>query len=184
MGNELLVLVNEPAMDAYKGAIADLKSSYTKWGFNLDEKFSTLTFRGDLRIFKKLEEFHMEYFDEKQALGKIFLYIVRDSLDQKLRNELSKLPIFDCGFWSVYDIPAYILMVHKNSQANDALLRRHGAKKIFGFSYFIPKDFLDVISLESPYEMTKFSVLKCYPIGNSVSIEVWKDSFYKSHLNC
>lgn len=186
MGNELIILVDEPAMDTYEGSIVGLKNSYTKWGFTLDERFSSLTFRGDLGVLGKLTEFHMDYFDENQALGKEFLYIISDSLDEELRNNLNKFPIFDYGFWSVYDIPAYILLVQKDSQINIAILRQYGAKKIFSSSFFIPKNSLNLINLEFSKEKEtgkKFSVFKCYPIGSLVSIDVWKNSFYKLHLN-
>lgn len=186
MCNEVLILVDEAGMDVYEGRIDGLKKSHTKWGFTLDETFNTMTFRGDLGVLGKLTEFHMDYFDKNQALGKEFLYIICDSLDEGLRDDLSKFPIFDYGFWIVYDIPAHILLVHRSSQINDPddILRQSGAMKIFGLSYFIPKNSLNLLSAEfaeGGEVKMKFSLFKCYPIGNLVSIDVWKKSFYKLH---
>ena len=64
MLNELLILVDETALDEYKGVLESLKKSYAKWGFRWDESFDSLTFRGNFSILKDFKDFHMEYFDE------------------------------------------------------------------------------------------------------------------------
>ncbi len=66
----------------------------------------------------------------------------------------------------------------------DAILKQSGAMKVFGLSYFIPKDSINLLSAEFAEEKElkmKFSLFKCYSIGNLVSIDVWKKSFYKLH---
>ena len=184
MNNEILILVDEIALDVYKGAINVLKESYTKWGLILDNIYDSMVFRGDLSVLGNFTEDYMEYFDEKQALGKEFLFVVGDSLDDTLREELNKFPIFNYGYWKIYDIPAHILLIHKDPKTQDynTILRQSGAKKIFESSYLINNDVLEFIKGQFEGEEksdTWFTTFKCYPIGGIVSIDTWKSSFYK-----
>ena len=177
--NEVLILVDEKAMDEYRGSLEDIKKSYTKWGFKLDEKYDTMIFRADLNVLGNFKDFHMEYFDEKQALGKEFLFIIRDSIDDILKDELNQFPIFNYGFWTIYDIPAYILLIHRNSleHNDDIILKKYKAKRMFKSSYLLSKDSFELINKEYE-EKEKFTIFKCYPIGGEISIDTWKERFY------
>lgn len=180
MYNEVLILVDEMALDEYKGILESLKKSYAKWGFKLDERFDSLTFRGNFSILKNFKDFHMEYFDEKQALGKVFLFIVGDSIDDRLKDELNQFPIFNYGFWTVYDIPAYILLIHRNShEHNDDvfnILKKYRAKRMFKSSYLLSKDSFELIN-EEYGDNEKFTIFKCFPMGGKISIDTWKERF-------
>ena len=179
MYNEILMLVNEIAMDEYKGSIENMKKSYFKLGFKLDEKYDSMIFRANLSVLRNFTEFHMEYFDENQALGKEFLFIIKDSNDDMLKDELNKFPIFNYGFWTISDIPIYILLIPRNSleRNGDVLLRKYQAKKIFKSSYLLPKNSMELISEEKEKPIKGFTIFKCYPIGDLAIINTWKNSF-------
>lgn len=180
MYNEVLILVDEMALDEYKGIIESLKKSYAKWGFKLDERYDSMIFRGDFTILNNFEDFHMEYFDENQALGKVFLFIIRDFIDSMLRDELSQFPIFNYGFWTVYDIPAYILLIHRNlNEYNDDVfnvLKKYRAKRMFKSAYLLSKDSFELINEEYGGN-EKFTMFKCFLIGGEISIDTWKKRF-------
>lgn len=184
MSDEVLILVDEEAIDEYEGAIDGLKKSYAKWGLALDETYITMTFLGDLSVLENFTEFHMDYFDKNQILGKVFLFIIADSLDILLREEINKFPIFDYGYWQIYDIPAYILLIHKSSRIDNAntILEQYKKTEIFKSSYLLPKNVLKFISNEFEEDRrpsVEFTIFRSYPIGGVLSIDTWKDSFYK-----
>jgi len=183
MTGEILILVDKKKMDVYKGALESLTTSYIKWGFKLDRTFIPMVFRGDLDLLGDFEEFHMEILDESQILGREFLFIVGDSVDDTLRKRLNNFPIFSYGYWQIYDIPASLLLFHRNSQGFDPsiILNHQGTKKIFDSSYFL-SDLISEGVLESLLENflpKHFTVFKCYPIGSPLSIDTWKRIIYK-----
>lgn len=179
MSSEILILVDREKMDLYKGALEGLKSSYIKWGFKIDKTFIPMVFRGDLDLLGEFKEFHMEHFDENQIFGREFLFIIRDSVDDTLKKRFNNFPIFNYGYWQIYDIPATLLLFHKNSQGfdPDIILNHQGTKKIFDSSYFLSKGVLES-SLEK-FLQGHFTIFKCYPIGGSFSIDTWKGIVYK-----
>ncbi len=184
MDRGILFLANEVALDVYRGAMNGLKRSYLKRGFVLVELFDTLVFRGDLSVLGNFTEDHMQSFDEKQALGREFLFVIGGSLDDALREELNKFPMFNYGYWKIYDIPALILLIHKGSKTQDYnnILRQSGAKEIFESSYIINSNVLEFINQQFEVEEdsnTCFTTFRCYPIGGVVSVDTWKNSFYK-----
>ena len=105
MVGKVLILVNRFALDWYNGIIEDIKISYSRWGFKIDDKYDSLVFWGEIGALRGFKDIHLEYFDENQALGKIFLFIVVNSLDNTLVTRLSRFPVFMYGFWSIYKTP-------------------------------------------------------------------------------
>lgn len=181
MTDEILVLVDDTEMNTYKGSLENLKKSYSKWGLNLDETFSTMTFRGELGILKNFTELHMNHFDENQILGREFLFIVVDSIGDTLRKKVNNFSMFSHGFWRIYGIQASLLLFHKKAPEFDPniILNRQGTKRIFDSSYFLPVEALE--SLRRDFLHSDFTIFKCYPIGGSISIDIWKKSFYVVH---
>ncbi len=171
MSDELLILVDEEKMDTYKDALHNLRESYIKWGLRSDKTFKSTVFWGSLDLLRDFTEIHITHFDENQALGRVFLFIVKNSLNDKIRREIED---FNCGFWSTYDIPVYLLLIHKNSkkQLSDILVNK-GARIICNSSYLFFE------SLSGINE--EVSVYKCYPLGGKTSIDTWKSLFYKTY---
>jgi hypothetical protein len=173
---EILILVDSIAMDSYKGAIDELKRGFINLGFTLDRKFALMVFRGPLEILKIFNESKMEYFDENQALGRMFLFISADRPFEELKKKTFQFPIFNLGNWEIYNVLANILLVYRNRIPIFAFneLDRFGTK-IFSYSYLLRSDLLDQV-----YDFTtkEGEIFSCYLVGGQVSIDIWKSSFY------
>ncbi len=171
MSEELLILVDEEKMDTYKGALYNLRKSYIKWGLRSDNTFKSTVFWGSLDLLGDFTEIHISHFDENQALGRVFLFIVKNSLNEKIKGEIKD---FNYGFWGIYDIPVYLLLIHKNSrkQLSDILVNKN-ARVICSSSYLF---FESLSNIDE-----EVSVFKCYPLGGKTSIDTWKSLFYKTY---
>ena len=176
---EILALVDPIAMDSYKGAIDELKVGFINLGFILDGNFASMMFRGPMGVLKEFNESKLEYFDENQALGKMYFFFVTDHLGDMLTelNQYSNLSIHN---WQIYDIPAYVLLIYNKVALTSVVnkLRGFNTKEVLKFSYLLRED-----SLEQSLRLfsKEGEIFKCYPIGGEAYVSRWKNSFYKKY---
>lgn len=175
--NEVLILVDDGILS--KGHINNL----IDWGLDLDSKYNSLLFRGGISVFNYFKESHMEYFDEKQVLGRIFIFLVNNPPNSLQVEKIAKFPLFSHGYWSVYEIPAYILLIHRGLYTTkiSVILEENKAIPMINSSFFLPKSALGLIQnifMREQISSEEFSIFKVYYVGSRGSIDVWKSTYY------
>jgi len=173
---EVLIVVDKDRMNQYKGALESLTKSYTKWGFILDKTFKTMIFRGNFDLLKDFNEIQRDHFDENQAFGRLFLFIIINGTPFLLER-INNSPLFSLGYWMIFDVPTNLLLTHIDFHKynSDIMLVLQGLKQIVDGSYLLSEQ--DLESLKNKNIIGDFTIFKCYPIGSSTLDEVWRESF-------
>jgi len=192
---DLLILVNEreiPRDDKLK----IIEGFRDVIGMNLDEKFGTLAFSGNLDLLNKVSDQLVAFMNDFQVEGKIFPVLRKNVVDQQFRDNLLRYAVFR-RFWKVDEERSVLLTYdinHKSGRSTKKYyaLQRAGALQIFPSCYWIPEEKIGIIankfaqivneskndpSLDKagnpiPYH---YRVFRCYAIGSPDGLKRWKD---------